>query len=241
MSGSRDWSEVAREGLAVPVIAAGATGEGILVAIVDTGVNFGHPHLARPPRGIFVRWKEGEIALERAGFGDRWGHGTCCAALVGFLAPGVELFAVRVCDDRPTTDADRLAAGIEAAVREGAHVVAVAMGTRTALKAGLEDAVAAALASGAVVVAASPDAEVLPAACPGAIAAHHRDGVDVVSEDGRLFAEGRARPAEGFPRNFWGPSLSTARLAAALARTAEETGLRGTALARGFSNLVEVR
>ncbi len=235
------WEAVLREGLAEPTVAADATGLGVLVAIVDTGVNFGHPHVALPARGASVRWLDGEIDVERGDFGDPYGHGTCCAALVRLLAPAAELFAVRVTDARPTTDADRLAAGIGVAVREGAGVIAVAMGTRTRLGASLADAVGSALQAGSLVVAAAPDDEVLPAACPGAIAAHHRDGVDVVQAAGRLYAEGRARGAEGFRNNFWGASLSTARVAAALARTAERTGARGAALAQGFSNFVEVR
>jgi hypothetical protein len=235
------WGVVAREGLAIPSVAADATGKGVRVAIVDTGVNFGHPHLARVGRGISIGWNGGEIELDRTSFFDRIGHGTCCAALIALLAPDSELFAVRVTDDRATTDADRLAAGIELAVREGARVVSVSMGTRTRVRAALDDTVRAALSVGAVVVASAPDAEVLPAACPGAIAAYHRDGVDAMLEDGRVLAEGRARPAEGVRRNFWGASLSAARVAAALARTAERTGLEGEALARGFSNLLEVR
>ena len=235
------WSSVASEGLAVPAIAASTTGRGIRVAIVDTGVNFGHPHLRRAALGASISWKDGELSIDRRELTDRTGHGTCCAALVAFLAPDVELFAVRVTDDRATTDADRLAAGIELAVAEGARIISVSMGTRTAIRARLDDVVRAALGSGSVVVAAGPDDEVLPAACPGAIAAYHRDGVDVIFEEGRLYAEGRARPAEGFRRNFWGSSLSTARIAAALARHAELTGLVGEALARGFSKAVEVR
>lgn len=235
------WLHVAREGLAIPAVAADATGRGVRVAIVDTGVNFGHPHLARSPRGASIIRREGEIEIDRDRFVDRFGHGTCCAALVAFLAPDVELFAVRVTDEHPTTDADRLAAGIELAIAEGAEIISVSMGTRTTLRARLDDAVRTAQGAGSVVVAAGPDDEVLPAACPGAIAAYHRDGVDAIVEAGRLYAEGRARPAQGFRSNFWGSSLSTARIAAALARTAQRTGLRGEALAQGFSKLLEVR
>jgi subtilisin family serine protease len=235
------WNLVAREGLAIPALAADATGKGVRVAVVDTGVNFGHPHLARRPSGASILWRDGELEIDRESFADRRGHGTCCAALIAFLAPDVEMFAVRVTDERATTDADRLAAGIELGIAEGARIISVSMGTRTRLRARLDDVVRAALSAGAVVVAAGPDDEVLPGACPGAIAAHHRDGVDVIREDGRLYAEGRARPAEGFRSNFWGSSLSTARIAAALARTAEQTGLRGEALAERFSNSVEVR
>jgi subtilisin family serine protease len=227
--------------LAPPSVAKEATGRGVLVAIVDTGVNFGHPHLRCAGRGAWVRREDGELEIEPTDFRDRIGHGTCCAALVKFLAPDVELFAVRVTDDRPATDADRLAMGIELAASEGARIISVSMGTRTLLRARLDDAVASAIRTGSLVVAAGPDLQVLPAGSPGAIAVDHRDGVDVVIEAGCVYAEGRARPAEGFRTNFWGSSLSTARVAAALARTAELTGLAGEALSQVFSKMVEVR
>lgn len=235
------WDHVAREGLTPPAIAASYTGAGIVAALVDTGINFGHPHLALPARGWSVRREDGEIVFEGHGFSDRYGHGTCCAALLHLLAPGASLLAVRVTAERPMTDADRLAAGIEKAAEEGAVVIAVPMGTRTRLGGGLQDAVHRALGLGAVVVAANPDDGLLPAGCAGAIPAHHRDGVDVMRQEDRIWAEGRARPAEGHRRNFWGASLATARVAAALARVAEQTGDRGAALAAGFPKVLDVR
>lgn len=235
------WEQVEQDGLARPLVAPSHTGAGILAAFVDTGINFGHPHLRLPARGWSVRRDDGELRVEPEGFGDRYGHGTCCAALFHLLAPDASLLAVRVTGDRPMTDADRLAAGIAKAAEEGAQVIAVPMGTRTRLAAGLEDAVTRALELGAVVVAANPDAGLLPAGCAGALAAHHEEGVDVVRRGDRICAEGRARPAEGHPRNFWGASLATARVAAALARVAERDGDRGSSLAAGFPKLLDVR
>ena len=56
-----DWTHVAHAGLAIPSIAADATGRGILVSIVDTGVNFDHPHVALPALGGGVEWRDGEL------------------------------------------------------------------------------------------------------------------------------------------------------------------------------------
>lgn len=281
------WIRVAAEGLAVPSVAVEASGRGVRVAVVDTGVAFEHPHLGLPERAWSVAWEEGELVVRAAAEphflrGDRLGHGTCCAALLHLLAPDAELLSVRVTGDGPTTDVERLARGIQVAAEAGADIVCVALGTQSVARSGLDRAVAEASARGSVVVAADPrgsiqrqqalasglrgaqpageaaDGEgrsgprasgrappnglgagsvssgVLPAACPGALAACHRDGVDVVLEGGRLCAEGRARPVWGLPRNFWGASLSTARVAAALARVAEIDGERGEALRGGF-------
>lgn len=229
------------EGLTPPALAREFQGHGVSVAIVDSGVNFDHPHLLCAGRGCSVEWSEGSVEAREGGFHDLYGHGTCCAALVHALAPLASLVAVRVTADRATTDADRLAAGIEAAASMfGAQVIAVPMGTETRLRAGLDEVVARVSAE-AVVVAAWPHAGVLPAECDGAWAAALRDGVDVVLDPAdaggsRVFAEGIARPAPGVRRNFFGPSLSTARVAAAIARFAERSGLRGKDLSRGFKS-----
>ncbi|MCK6549633.1 hypothetical protein L6R52_27605, partial [Myxococcota bacterium] len=85
-----------------------------------------------------------------------------------------------------------------------------------------------------------PGPAVLPAGCPGAIAVAHRDGLDVAEAGGLVVAEGRARPAPGHVRNFWGPSLATARTAAALARLAEATKDRGPSLVGRFKKALLV-
>lgn len=227
-----DWTA---EQLTPPSFAADARGRGVVVAIVDSGVNFDHPHLACAGRGCSVEWNQGDLEVREGVFRDLYGHGTCCAALVHALAPEAELVAVRVTGDRATTDADRLAEGIRAAAALGAQVIAVPMGTQTRLRAALDEAVAE-VAENAVIAAAWPHSGVLPAECAGAIAVGLKDGIDVALDGPRVIAEGLARPAPGFQRNFFGPSLSTARAAAAIARWAEKSGDRGKGLSGGFKS-----
>jgi hypothetical protein len=236
-----DWSAIAQAGLTPPQIASEATGQGVRVAVVDTGVDFDHVHLGLEPRGAAVRWAGDDLVVDPGAAPDVFGHGTCCAALIHWLAPGAELYAVRVTDERPTTDAARLALGIRHAVDAGAAVLAVAMGTKTSDRAGLDAAVVWALEQGAVVVAPDPGEPVLPGICPGAMRVGYWDGVDVVRDGPGYLAEGRARPARGRARNFKGPSMSTARAAAALARYLEGTAARGTAALEAFSNQLGVR
>lgn len=222
-----------------PAVAAGATGAGVVVAVVDSGVNFEHPHLSIPGRGwAVVRGDDGIEVLDGA-HRDRYGHGTCCAALIHWLAPQADLIAVRVTSDRPTTDADRLSVGIGVAVDGGAQVICVPLATRTAVRGPLDRAVAAATKS-AVLVASDPGPGALPAHCPGAVAVGLRDGVDVVREGERLLAEGLARPAPGFETNFRGPSLSAARVCAALARFASAANIEPREALRGFNNALSV-
>ena len=185
------------------------------VAIVDSGVNFAHPHLGVPSRGI---------ALVGDGWDDPAGHGTCVAALVHWLAPAAELDAVRVLPaDLRMSGAD-LARGIGVAVERGARIVNVSIGTREPAHQGaIAAAVAGAAAAGALVVAAAlPGASgMLPAGLPGVVPVAPRfDGVLVRHDPGHWpewTASGEARPFTGQRSNFRGPSMAAARVSGALA------------------------
>ena len=190
------------------------------VAIVDSGVNFAHPHLQVPAEGV---------SLVGDGFDDPAGHGTCVAALVHWLAPDATLDAVRVLPADLRISGAELARGIALAVERGAAIVNVSIGTREPThQDALASAVEAARRQGALVVAAAlPGARsMLPAGLPGVVAVTPRF-------DGRLFAyeerdwpswsaSGEARPYEGQRSNFRGPSMACARVSGALARLASE-------------------
>lgn len=136
-------SSFAIAGLGVPQSWSLATGKGVTVAVVDSGVDAGNAHLAGAvlPGTSFVPGPPTEDIL---------GHGTGVAgiiaarslgdksALVG-AAPDAKILPVRVFQDEDTTgsrpvafppDTGRMAAGIAWAVRHGADVVNVSMSTR---------------------------------------------------------------------------------------------------------------
>ncbi|MFO0723302.1 MAG: S8 family serine peptidase [Myxococcota bacterium] len=224
-------------GLAVPAsIAPGETGRGILVAVIDSGINFQHPHLGIPGRGLAVERGPEGLSVRPGAHADRYGHGTCCAALVHALAPEAGLLAIRVTADRPTTDAERLARGIEVAAEAAAQILLVPLGTKTVLTV-VREAVARALAQGCAIVAPRPEPDLQPGDLPGVLGVQVRDGVDVAQAGGVWVADGRARAAEGQASNFYGPSLSAARVAAALARDAQA---RGGLDVQGFKKTVPV-
>ncbi|HET9760349.1 MAG TPA: S8 family serine peptidase, partial [Nocardioidaceae bacterium] len=160
-------SSYAISSLGIPQSWGLATGKGVTVAVVDSGVDPGNAHL----RGAVL---PGTSFVPGPPTQDLLGHGTGVAgiiaaryvngsALIG-AAPAAKILPVRVFQDEDTTgsrpvafppDTRRMAEGIAWAVRHGADVVNVSMSTRPtddALPA-LKDALALARRRDVVVVA----------------------------------------------------------------------------------------
>lgn len=139
-------------------------GGGIAVALVGAGVDPTHPQLAtRVQRGVDV------VFPGAFGDADCIGPDTVIAGLVaGSVRPGIgfhgvaplaTIIPIRVTLDGLETTPDLIATGIEAAVSEGASIVLVTLSTPIGSDR-LAEAVAAAQAAGALVVApADPLAE----------------------------------------------------------------------------------
>lgn len=144
-------------------------GEGIVVAVVDSGVAASNPHLQGIIQGGVNLVPDG---TDPAGTTDTYGHGTAVAGQIAAqriegsevvgLAPGVRILPVRVfagTDDQqmqagfgPSTA--RLADGIRYAADTGARIINVSMSTSQNDPA-LADAVAYATGRGALVVGSS--------------------------------------------------------------------------------------
>ncbi|MCP4806991.1 MAG: S8 family serine peptidase [Proteobacteria bacterium] len=175
-------------------------GDGITIAIIDSGVDKNDPRLSDVEvDGWNISLSATGHALLGAEFHDNNGHGTEIAAAVHRLAPKAKLFAVKIMDARLKTSADLMAAGIETAGRNGAHVINLSLGTPNMGKALLlRDCCALAVESGAVVLAAAhPKGErAYPADLPETVgAASHPD---CPLEKFYYFAPHR------FPRKEWG-------------------------------------
>jgi subtilisin family serine protease len=78
---------------------AGATGAGVRVAVVDSGVDADHPRVGGIAGGV---WFETDPTAERGyvesegPHEDLVGHGTACAAIIRSIAPEAEIHSVRV-------------------------------------------------------------------------------------------------------------------------------------------------
>lgn len=156
-----------------PVHGTGVDGSGVVVAVIDTGVN-ANPDLDDVVAGYDFVDADNNPA-------DEQGHGTHVAGTVAQstdnrigvagVAPDASVLAIRALDAAGRGTYADLISAIAFAVDRGASVLNLSFGGATA--GGLCDAVARAVSEGAVVVtAAGNDAGpvAFPAACPEAIA-----------------------------------------------------------------------
>jgi subtilisin family serine protease len=104
----------------------GSDGTGVVVAVVDGGVEAAHPlvgPVARAASFVADPSAPGGAREETDPGGDPVGHGTACAGVIRSVAPGCELISARVLGDRLTGQARTFAAGIRWAVAQGARVI----------------------------------------------------------------------------------------------------------------------
>ncbi len=110
----------------------GATGAGVRVAIVDSGIDGSHPSVGSVEGGVALEYDADLPDVVRATEGphaDLFGHGTACAAIIRHVAPQSELYSVRVLGSRLTGKGMVFAAGIRWAVEHDMHVVNLSLST----------------------------------------------------------------------------------------------------------------
>jgi subtilisin family serine protease len=215
---------------------AGRSGVGVVVAVVDSGIASGHPHVGIVARGVLLK----PDGIETLDFGDRIGHGTAVAAAILEKAPDIELVAVRVFERELATSASVLARGITWAAEHGAKVINLSLGTpNEARREVLLAAVEHATSLGAVVVSALEvdDVPYLPGSLPGVVGVRLDWGVPrdalIVDDTNVWRASGYPRPIPGVApkRNLNGISFAVANASGFLARLLED---RSTVRADGL-------
>jgi len=102
----------------------GLTGVGVRVAVLDTGVDYNHPRLARyrDPASGRIRG-ENFTTDDPNDIMDRHGHGTHVTGTVVALAPEVELWHHKVLGDDGGGTVEWAVSGMEAAHRDGMDVI----------------------------------------------------------------------------------------------------------------------
>lgn len=108
-------------------------GTGVRVAVVDSGVDGDHPWVGGVDRAVALEpGGHGTVTLVEGHHEDLYGHGTACAGIVRRLAPGVELWSVRVLGPTLTGRGAVLAAAIEWCIDNGVDVVNLSLSSRSA-------------------------------------------------------------------------------------------------------------
>ncbi len=161
--------------------AAGATGRGITVGVVDTGIDVDHPEFAGQIAAASTDIVTGDSQL----LDDIAGHGTAVAGVIAArrnqaLTHGVafqaKLLAVRAdapgtCPDGCAFDQADLAAATDYAVAHHAQVINYSLGGASSLGATLHDAFARAVDAGTILVLAAGNEGAADPTFPGRFAA----------------------------------------------------------------------
>jgi subtilisin len=107
----------------------GATGAGVRVCVLDSGIELDHPRVGTVQRSVAVSNDGGEITIADDTAGDLCGHGTACAGIIRSLAPECELTSVRVLGAGYTGSAPVLLAGLEWAIAQGFDIINMSLST----------------------------------------------------------------------------------------------------------------
>lgn len=110
----------------------GATGRGVRVAVVDSGIDADHEVLegcVDQDGGVEVVGTAGGIDVRSGRHRDAFGHGTACAGIVHAIAPDARITSVKVLDGRLGATGTGFVRGFAWAVREGFDLVNLSLGT----------------------------------------------------------------------------------------------------------------
>jgi subtilisin len=111
-----------------------SSGEGVRVAIIDSGVEADHPAVGGQVSGGVVveydaRSKTPVRIVNDPSPRDLFGHGTACAGIIHSLAPQAQLYSVRVLGRDLTGKGLQFAAGLRWAIDQGMHVINMSLST----------------------------------------------------------------------------------------------------------------
>ena len=108
----------------------GATGKGVRVCILDSGVEASHPAVGELESAVAISiGDEDEVVAVDDTEGDVSGHGTACAGIVRQLAPDASISSVRVLGANFTGSGNVLLGGLRYAIEQGFDVINMSLST----------------------------------------------------------------------------------------------------------------
>jgi subtilisin len=158
-----------------------ATGRGVRVCVIDSGVDPDHPAVGGPvPLYAVQEGTDGGWTVVPDDAGDVAGHGTACAGIIHQLAPDCETTSVRVLTRNLRGNGEAMLAALEWAVDQDFHLVNMSLSTRKAqLKERLHDLADRAWYAGVTLVSAAHNSPVVsyPWRFPSvlSVGSHYRD------------------------------------------------------------------
>lgn len=156
------------------------TGGGVIVAVIDTGLDYS-AGLNAVPGYDFV---DNDSDPSDVASGPASGHGTMVASLILAVAPGAQIMPLRAFNPSGTTSAFRIAQAIDYARQHGASVINMSFSYDQPLKV-VDDALARAEQAGLVLVAAagndSSDRQHFPANSGHVLSIGAVDSSDVIA------------------------------------------------------------
>src|SRR5262249_54907185 len=144
-----------------------STGAGVIVAVLDTGVDASNPLLQGH---VLAGWNALDDSDDTSDAGngiddngnglvdEMTGHGTHVAGIVAQIAPDAAILPVKVLNSDGVGDAFFLAAGIYYALDQGARVINLSLGSTYDARV-VQEAVGAVANAGAVIVAAAGNSD----------------------------------------------------------------------------------
>ena len=121
-----DWPERVTRAWAVE----GATGKGVRVCILDSGVEPDHPQVGEINGAVAISiGEDGEPVATTDEEGDLCGHGTACAGIIRALAPECEIHSVRVLGAGYTGSGQVLLGGLRWAIEQKFDVINMSLST----------------------------------------------------------------------------------------------------------------
>jgi subtilisin len=108
----------------------GATGKGVKVCILDSGIEREHPLVGEVDGAVMVEVDgDGDPVVADDVEGDLCGHGTACAGIVRALAPECGLYSVRVLGAGYTGSGPILLGGLRWAIEQGYDLINMSLST----------------------------------------------------------------------------------------------------------------
>jgi subtilisin family serine protease len=105
-------------------------GNGVVVAVIDTGIDFSHPVFAGRIATPYYDFFSNDTTPQDEAGGAGYGHGTFVAGLIALTAPGAKIMPLRAFASDGIGSSFDIARAIQFAVDNGADVINMSFGSR---------------------------------------------------------------------------------------------------------------